>query len=342
LHYFNKTKTLTDMRTCIPLIRANVLSLSCFDASFKKKKTIIISWNRMATVVFAGCTGGMGSILFRKVNDNATTFLSQPIRHLICVDYFRDEAAQRALKASCSPSIPRVDTFHWDASVLSSTKTVTEQIEAAIGQHGSVHHVILTTGMGFHGRLEDMDVEGSHKILNKLLHVNAVGPSLLLQYCAKRMPAASTKSTSTAPTMLVLSSYSGLIGLPHRAAYCASKFALNGYLEGIAAEYPAIRYVLICPTSVATNFRDNWKKQLGASDSKQPPAVEVNEAQLTVDQCVDGIWRALTKPSRQSAGVHYVILPGGKTEVAYVGVRMPWGIGNMVRQRVYRQASAKL
>jgi NAD(P)-dependent dehydrogenase (short-subunit alcohol dehydrogenase family) len=152
----------------------------------KKKILIILSWNKMATVVFAGCTGGMGSILFRKVNDNATTFLSQPIRHLICVDYFRDEAAQRALKASCSPSIPRVDTFHWDASVLSSTETVTEQIEAAIGQHGSVHHVILTTGMGFHGRLEDMDVEGSHKILNKLLHVNAVGPSLLLQYCAKR------------------------------------------------------------------------------------------------------------------------------------------------------------
>lgn len=309
----------------------------------------------MATVVFVGCTGGMGSILFRKVNDSAATLLSQPIRQLICIDYFRDEAAQRALKASCSPSIARVDTFHWDASVLSSTKTVTDQIGAAVGQHGSIHHVILTTGMGFHGRLEDMDVEGSHATLSKLMNVNAIGPSLLLQFCAKRMPqsqqkqhtssSSSSKPQAAAPTMLVLSSYSGLIGLPHRAAYCASKFALNGYLEGIAAEYPAIRYVIICPTSVATNFRDNWKKQLHSSDQKQqaPPAVEVNEAQLTVEQCVDGIWTALTKqPHPKSPGVHYVILPGGKTEVAYVGVRMPWGIGNAVRQRVYRQASAKL
>ncbi len=38
------------------------------------------------------------------------------------------------------------------------------------------------------------------------------------------------------PTVMVMSSISGYIGLPSRSLYCASKFALNGFIETLALE----------------------------------------------------------------------------------------------------------
>ena len=85
-----------------------------------------------------------------------------------------------------------------------------------------------------------MDLAASDKVLQRLMQVNAIGPSLLSQYCAKKMLLSPTRK-KVAPTLLLLSSYSGIVGLPHRAAYCASKFALNGYLETVHAEFPDLR-----------------------------------------------------------------------------------------------------
>ena len=56
------------------------------------------------------------------------------------------------------------------------------------------------------------------------------------QFCAAKMKATSALS-SVAPTLLLLSSYSGVVGLAHRAAYSSSKFALNGYLESVVCIY---------------------------------------------------------------------------------------------------------
>ena len=101
-------------------------------------------------------------------------------------------------------------------------------------------HPLLFAGLGFHGDLASMDLAASDKVLQRLMQVNAIGPSLLSQYCAKKMLLSPTRK-KVAPTLLLLSSYSGIVGLPHRAAYCASKFALNGYLETVHAEFPDLR-----------------------------------------------------------------------------------------------------
>ena len=36
--------------------------------------------------------------------------------------------------------------------------------------------------------------------------------------------------------IIVISSISGKLGLPERSAYCASKFALNGFFESLRTE----------------------------------------------------------------------------------------------------------
>jgi short-subunit dehydrogenase len=237
-----------------------------------------------------------------------------------------------------------------------------------------VDAALITTGLGFHGDLAHMDLAASHKMLTRLFQVNCAGVSMLSQFLVTRcMVVAEAKSALSeankktkalersyvAPTLLILSSFSGLVGLPHRAAYCSSKFALNGYLEALHAEFPTqVRMVLVCPTSVSTNFRDNWKKEVESGDKKPAApgaaaaaAPEVNAADLTPEQCVASVLHsfhsgpsAVKSGSKSHAGgplgggIEYSVLPSGKTAFASWAVRVPW-VQNYVRGRILNKSS---
>lgn len=51
---------------------------------------------------------------------------------------------------------------------------------------------------------------------------------------------------------IVLSSFSGEVGLPYRVAYCASKFAVTGFFESLRIEMNNhdVAITIICPPSV--------------------------------------------------------------------------------------------
>ena len=55
-----------------------------------------------------------------------------------------------------------------------------------------------------------------------------------------------------------------------------------------------MRIVLVCPTSVSTAFRDNWKRDL-AKQGVAAASVDVNDADLTAEQCVAAVWDAFDR-----------------------------------------------
>lgn len=58
--------------------------------------------------------------------------------------------------------------------------------------------------------------------------------------------------------VVVMSSVSGIMGMPLRSPYCATKFAVNGFFNALRFEEPDITFSLIYPpTVVGTNFRKN-------------------------------------------------------------------------------------
>jgi NAD(P)-dependent dehydrogenase (short-subunit alcohol dehydrogenase family) len=262
-------------------------------------------------------------------------------------------------------SMCTVMALHWDAGSAASTNDVCKTIgDVVLGAGGSVPlmGLVVTTGIGFHGDIATMGFKDSQTTLLRQLAVNCVGPSILCQHVASLMsgqqrqavakggstsPAggAATASASKAkaptatakycPTILVLSSFSGLVGLPYRAHYCASKFALNGFLEGLHATYPeTIRLVVVCPTSVSTAFRENWQReqQHQQKETTAAAAPVVNKADLTPEQCVAGVLGAWGQ-SNPRAGLEYVVLPAGKTALASWAVRLPLA-GTSVRRQV--------
>ena len=59
--------------------------------------------------------------------------------------------------------------------------------------------------------------------------------------------------------IVVMSSYSGEVGLIYRTAYCSSKFAVTGFFEALRMEIKdSVAITIICPPTVeATNLRKN-------------------------------------------------------------------------------------
>ena len=58
--------------------------------------------------------------------------------------------------------------------------------------------------------------------------------------------------------VVVMSSVSGIMGMPLRSPYCATKFAVNGFFNALRFEEPDISFTLIYPPTVrGTNFREN-------------------------------------------------------------------------------------
>jgi NAD(P)-dependent dehydrogenase (short-subunit alcohol dehydrogenase family) len=278
-------------------------------------------------VLVAGVTGGMGALLLKRLD--TCGLQSSKIALIIALDFFpRKETADDLQRQLRTKSI----FLHWDAASFESTRSVTQAIDKMAPR---LDAVLITTGIGFHGDMRGanaMSLEDSDRVLQRLLAVNAVGPSLLAQWCAGKLQSSKHRTG----TMLLLSSYSGVVGLPHRAAYCASKFALNGYLEAVHAEYPELKIVLVCPTSVATNFRTNWKADM-QSRGVSIANVKVNDADLTAEDCVAAVWKEFDQAAAHG-GLQYVILPKGKTAFSFWAVRVPF-LGQLVRPRILAKSS---
>jgi short-subunit dehydrogenase len=309
--------------------------------------------------------GGLGAELLKRLIE-ARAWRGRPVTAVIAIDYFADAAAREAVSKSLSAVFSRSYVFSWDATKLQSTLDLEKDLTVALGTTTKVDALLITTGMGYHGSTRVTTLVQSDTALQKLLQVNCTGPSLLSQLFASKFMRAPPKGADWAamsagfesPVILLMSSYSGMVGLPHRAAYCAAKFALNGFVEGLYADMPYLRIVLFCPTTVDTAFRDNWRKQLGADGEAASAAAPVPKAtrkgfadraftavsqggaDLTVKKCVDSIWSSFNHPWT-GPGLKYVVIPGFWTELTTWAVRVPL-IGDYSRYRVLQKAYSKL
>ena len=74
--------------------------------------------------------------------------------------------------------------------------------------------------------------------------------------------------------IVVMSSYSGEIGLIYRTAYCSSKFAITGFFEALRMETKDDIFItILCPPTVETNLRKN------AILFRNPDAVKIQQPQ---------------------------------------------------------------
>ncbi|MEU8289124.1 SDR family NAD(P)-dependent oxidoreductase [Micromonospora sp. NPDC048905] len=125
---------------------------------------------------------------------------------------------------------------------------VTGCVEDVIGAYGRLDAVINNAGAGHVGTLEQDSVDD----VRAVMEVNFFG---VLHVSRAALP----HLRASRGRLVTVSSVGGIVGQPFNEAYCAAKFAVEGYLESLAplAATTGVRVTLVEPGAVASEFVTN-------------------------------------------------------------------------------------
>jgi short-subunit dehydrogenase len=153
-------------------------------------------------------------------------------------------------------------------------------IETAVAQLGGIDILINNAGVGAMG----LFAEAEEARLRRIFEVNFFAATELIRLALPHLRHGKN-------AMIVnVSSILGRRAIPGCTEYCASKFALAGWSEGLRAElaHDGIHVLLVCPGRIQTNFQRNLledKIRFGWQ----------NHRQMTADRCAQLIVRAMRR-----------------------------------------------
>ncbi len=182
-----------------------------------------------------------------------------------------DFAARRAVVIGCGRSIARLKETLIEVRRLSPKSLMVgcdvsdaEQVRGMIGKvladYGRIDFLINNAGIGMRQPFAEMPIEK----IEEILRTNYLGAV----YCAREsLPSMIARRSGY---IVNISSGAGLIGTLNMSAYCASKFALNGWAESLYHELKplGIHVAIVCPGPVTTDFNRDFRQ----SEPKAPPA----------------------------------------------------------------------
>jgi short-subunit dehydrogenase len=159
-------------------------------------------------------------------------------------------------------------------------------IESTIKTYGGIDILINNAGISMRALFNDADVE----VIKKVMDVNFFGSV----YCTKyALPSILQRQG----TIVGVSSIAGYRGLPGRAAYSASKFALQGWLEAIRTEllHTGVHVMWVCPGFTSSNIRNAALNQEGEPQGESP----LDEGSLMpARECAQEILKAIGQRKR--------------------------------------------
>ncbi|OOF98054.1 hypothetical protein ASPCADRAFT_505072 [Aspergillus carbonarius ITEM 5010] len=131
-------------------------------------------------------------------------------------------------------------------------RNISTIIQDLVKQHGPIDVVVNNAGYSLLGGIEDM----SEQEMQQQIDTNLFGPIRVLKGVLPHM------RSRRSGTIVNISSGAGLVGAPSTALYSASKFALEGLTESLAAELKefGIRMMLVEPGGRRTQFLSAFVK----------------------------------------------------------------------------------
>jgi short-subunit dehydrogenase len=145
---------------------------------------------------------------------------------------------------------------------------------------------LLFNNAGISQRATTIDTD--FNVIEKILNLNFLAPVILTKTILPKMIA------TGGGQIAVTTSISGKFGFPLRSAYCASKHALYGFFETVAAEYfnHNIHITIVCPGRVQTNISLHALEKDGKPHGKLDPGQAKG---ITAKQAAKKIVRAFQK-----------------------------------------------
>ncbi len=187
-------------------------------------------------VVVTGTSSGMGM--------HAAVELAR--RGLDVVATLRDTSRADALRAEADAAGVTLDIRQLDVTDHAAAATTLEAIAA---DHGGIGALVNNAGRGMVGTAEMLTMDD----VRAQLEVNYLGPIALTKAVLPSMREAG------AGRILTVTSVGGALGQPFADAYCGAKFAVEGFMQSLAAcmEPLGVWVGVIEPAAVASDFVAN-------------------------------------------------------------------------------------
>lgn len=134
-------------------------------------------------------------------------------------------------------------------------------IEKAVEKYGKIDMLINNAGISMRANFNDLDL----KVIKELIDTNFYGAV----YCTKFALPYLLKQKGT---VIGISSISGLTPLPARAGYCASKYALYGFLNTLRIENmkKGLKVLVVHPDFTSSNIRKRALNKSGIPQIESP------------------------------------------------------------------------
>ncbi|MEH6586829.1 MAG: SDR family oxidoreductase [Halioglobus sp.] len=178
-----------------------------------------------------GGASGMGQIYARRLAANGAT-----------VAIF--DVNQQGLDATAAES-DNITAFHCDISSLEDVNSKVAQVQEQLGPVDIlVHAAALMPAFTL--------AEHSHEGMEKLFRINYFGTTYMVRAVLPSMQARGTGR------IIAFGSIAGIALVPKMGAYCATKAAVNAYIEVLQNEIrkTGVRAHLVCPPAVNTPLVD--------------------------------------------------------------------------------------
>ena len=169
------------------------------------------------TVLLTGATGGLGKAL-------ALQLIQWKVHRLILSSRKQEDLEKLAKECSAVDGSIPIDLIVCDLSDPSNVKQVSTQLTD--DKSKQVDILINNGGVSSRSRFLDTDID----VDSKVMQINFLSGAAL----AKALVPGMVERKSG--RIIWISSMQGLLGIPNRSSYAASKFAVQGYTESIRAE----------------------------------------------------------------------------------------------------------
>ena len=185
-------------------------------------------------------------------------------------------------------------------------------VAAAIEKFGRIDALINNAGMSAQALFEDVKTEDL-AWYEQLMRINLWGSI----WCTH---AALPYLKQSRGSIVAVSSLAGLIGVPGRTAYSATKFAMTGFFEALRAELKGagVSVTTAYPGVVATNIRYRGFNAAGvaagASGLKEDDAMSVEECARLILQGMAQREREVVMTAKGKLGRWLKLMAPGKVE----------------------------
>lgn len=219
----------------------------------------------MQRIVITGASDGIGAEMALQL---AQTHQSQLQLTLAA----RNAGNLQAVARQCESHGAQVLVQPTDVSVEAQCRTL---IAEAVRRFDGIDVLMNNAGISAHALLEDVSAQDLNWY-KQLMRINLWGSV----WCTH---AALPHLKASKGAIVAVSSLAGLIGVPGRTAYSASKFAMAGFFEALRAELkPAgVSVTMAYPGVVATQIRNRGYNAkgvaAGVSGLKEDKAMSVQE-----------------------------------------------------------------